>query len=73
MFKLFWLRVTEEAIKIRIGEPAVPRKKRVPLRLDAHNSTGVTVTQPEDRYRVLYFEVLDTNAAGNEGVLMKEP
>ena len=60
MFKLFWLKITEEAIKIDIDEPAVPRKRRAPLRLDAHNSTGVAAAQPEDHYRMLYFETLDT-------------
>jgi hypothetical protein len=60
MFKLFWVQVTGEAEKIGIDEPTVPRKRRAPLRLDAHNTTGVIASQPEDHYRVLYFEALDT-------------
>jgi hypothetical protein len=50
MFKLFWAQVTGEAEKIGID---VPRKRRAPLRLDAHNTTGVIASQPEDHYRVL--------------------
>lgn len=60
MFKLFWSQVTKEAAKIGVDEPTVPRKRRAPLRYDARNSTGVTTDQPEDHYRMLYFEALDT-------------
>ena len=60
MFRLFWLQVTKEAEKIDIDEPVVPRKRKAPLRFDPGSSSGTSATQPEDHYRVLYFEALDT-------------
>lgn len=59
-FKLFWERVTREANALGIDEPVLPRKRKVPRRFDSNNDIGTTPVTPEDYYRPMYFEALDT-------------
>ena len=57
-FTLFWQRVTAEAQERDIEEPILPRRRKVPRRID-DGSPGTFPNKVEDHYRPLYLEALD--------------
>ena len=60
MFKLFWERSVKQADELNIEEPVLPRKRRAPHHLEVGTSAGIVPATPEDKYRSIYFEALDT-------------
>ena len=58
-FKLVWEKVIQMAEKENVSEPEVPRRKKVPRRIDYGTAEGISTATPEDYYRQLYFEAFD--------------
>ena len=59
-FSKFWTNVRERAIQLEVGEPILPRRRKLPKRLDESNSTTFHDATPEDMYKRYYFELIDT-------------
>ena len=59
MFDLFWLKVNRLASEFDIDEPHLPRRRRVPRRLDDGLSEGDFHDDPKSLYRQLYYEAID--------------
>lgn len=59
-FSEFWKEVTDKAIKLDVGEPTLPRRRKLPPRLDESNSTTFHDSTPENMYKRYYFELIDT-------------
>ncbi len=57
MFKLFWQKTVKQADQLDIGQPALPNAPRC---LEVGTSAGSSPTSPEDHYRAIYFEDVDT-------------
>ena len=57
---MFWKKVTQQVDQMGINEPRLPRKRRAPHRFDDHSSTEYSPVTPEDHYRAIYLEALDT-------------
>ena len=49
-----------QANKLDIAEPTLPRKHKAPRRYEVGIGTGVTPSSPEDQFKVIYYEALDT-------------
>lgn len=55
------MQIVAKATELDIGEPALPRKRKLPRRFDeASGSTHNHYSTPEDMYKRYYFEVIDT-------------
>lgn len=57
-FALFWEKVKKRQHDLKIYEPQLPRKKRIPKRLD-DGSQPYNPVSVEDMYRKYHFEALD--------------
>ena len=57
-FDLFWQKITTSAEDLHVDKPALPRRRKVPRRLDDGSAPTLHKTV-EDHYRVIYFEALD--------------
>ena len=51
------------AIEAGVEDPALPRKRRAPKCYDDNNISGTLPASPQDYYRAIYFECLDTLTA----------
>ena len=60
MFKLFWQKIVMQANALDIEEPTLPRVRKAPRRYEVGSSSGVSPLSPEDHYRTIYYETLDT-------------
>ena len=60
MFKLFWQKIVTQANTLDIGEPILPRIRKVPRRYEVGSSSGVSALSPESHYRTIYYETVDT-------------
>ena len=49
-----------KATELDIGEPALPRKRKLPRRFDEASGSTHHDSTPEDMYKRYYFEVIDT-------------
>ena len=59
-FKLYWQKVSREAEELKaISKPKLPRKTRVPKRLDDGTAPRDYPPPVEDHYRSIYFQTLD--------------
>ena len=59
-FKLYWQKVSREVEELKaISKPKLPRKRRVPKRLDNGTAPGDHPPTVEDHYRSIYFQTLD--------------
>ena len=59
-FKLYWQKVSREAQELKaISKPKLPRKTRVPKRLDDGTAPRDYPPPIEDHYRSIYFQTLD--------------
>ena len=56
---LFWAMVQELAAKYDIGEPSLPRRRKVPRRFEVGSSEPEHPSSPEEYYRQMYYEALD--------------
>ena len=59
-FKLFWQKTVKQAGELDIGEPVLPRKRKAPKHLEVGSSVGTSSALPEDHYKAIYLEVVDT-------------
>ena len=57
-FDLFWQKTTTSAEGLHVEKPTLPRRRKVPRRLDDGSAASFHVTV-EEHYRVAYFEALD--------------
>ena len=55
---MFWQRVCDSSQVLDVEKPALPRRRKVPRRLDDGAAPSYPVTV-EDHYPVIYFEALD--------------
>lgn len=58
-FKLFWQKICKEAESLDISQPCLPRRRKVPRRLEEGEGEGTFAATTEDYYRQIYFEALD--------------
>ena len=58
-FDLFWQKVNSKASELDIGEPVLPRRRRLPRRLDDGLSAGDFHHDPKSFYKQQYYEALD--------------
>ena len=58
--KEFWLQITAKGPELDIGEPTLPRKRKLPPRFDEASSSIYHDSTPEDMYKRYYFEIIDT-------------
>lgn len=59
-FGEFWLQTTAKATELGIGEPTLPRKRKIPRRFDEASGSTYHDSTPEDMYKRYYFEIIDT-------------
>ena len=57
-FDLFWQRVCASAEEVDVDKPILPRRRKLPRRLDDGAAPTVHATV-EEHYRVIYFEAVD--------------
>ena len=58
-FDLFWQKVNNKADELEISEPRLPRRRKLPRRLDDGLSDAEFHATPKSYYRQLYFKALD--------------
>ena len=58
-FTLFWAAVQQLASKYDIGEPSLPRRRKVPQRLEVCSSEPKHPSSPKEYYKWIYYEALD--------------
>ena len=59
-FTEFWQEISSKATELDIGEPTLPRRRKLPKRFDKSNTTTFHDSTPETMYKRLYFELIDT-------------
>ena len=59
-FSLFWQNTVQKSEEWGIAELVLPRRRKVPCRFEIRCSAGATPHTPEVRYRVIYFQKIDT-------------
>ena len=60
MFKLFWQKIIIQANALNIEESTLPRVRKAPRRYEVGSSSGVSPSSPENHYRTIYYEFIDT-------------
>ena len=58
-FDLFWEYVEQRRALVDVSSPALPRRRKVPRRLEVGESEGEYPTTVKDHYRRIYFEAID--------------
>ena len=58
-FKSFYAHIVQDQVRFQIDGPTLPRKRRAPQQLLIGTTSGDFHTDPEDRYRQIYYEALD--------------
>ena len=58
-FSLFWEKVTKIADTLDVSAPHLPRRRKVPRRLEVGSADGDFPATPEDHYRRIYFQAID--------------
>lgn len=58
-FELIWLKSNKLTEEFDIEEPNLPRKRRIPKRIDNSNVENHVFKTPKDYYRKVYYEVFD--------------
>ena len=59
IFDLFWRMVQQLASKHDIGEPTLPRKRKVPRHFEVGSSEPEHPSSPKEYYKRIYYEALD--------------
>ena len=59
-FDLFWAKVSSTAELLDVGEPHLPRRHKLPRRIDEGTSTGDFHSTPKEYYRQHYYQAVDT-------------
>lgn len=57
---LFWMKANLRATDLGVGEPQLPRRRKVPRRFDDGLSEGAFHEDPESLYRQQYYEAIDS-------------
>ena len=57
-FDMFWRRVCDSSEALDIKKPVLPKRRKLPRRLDEGSTPSFPETV-EEHYRVIYFEALD--------------
>ena len=57
---MFWQKTVKQAGELDIGGPVLPRKRKAPRHLEVRASVGTSPALPEDHYKAIYLEVVDT-------------
>lgn len=60
-YHLFWELIRKKASALQVGEPVLPRRRKVPVRLETGAGEAYFPLTVEDYYRQSYFEVLDAS------------
>ena len=60
-YKLFWEKISHLAEKLEVSEPALPRQRKVPKRLDDGKAAHEYPATAEEHFRQIYYEALDFN------------
>ena len=63
-FTLFYEKAINYQNKLGVNPPALPRKRRVPQRLEIGTSEGYHPSSLKDHYRTIYYEALDLVVEG---------
>lgn len=58
-FSTFWKEVMKKQSKVDVTEPALPRRRKAPSRLEVGTGTPHFPANVEQYYKALYFEALD--------------
>ena len=58
-FDLFWAKVSSTAESLDVGKPQLPRRHKVPKKIDDGTSTGDFHSSPKEYYRQHYFQAVD--------------
>ena len=58
-FDLFWDLVILKAKELDVDDPQLPRRRKLPRRLDDGLSAGAFPSTPKEHFRQVYFEALD--------------
>ena len=58
-FDLFWVKVETIRKEFDVGEPQLPRKRRLPRRLDDGNAEPEFISDCKQYYQQQYYEALD--------------
>ncbi len=58
-FHLYWSKISKIAADLDVGEPQLPRRRRVPWRYDEGTSEGDYHSDPKAHYRQIYYEAID--------------
>ncbi|XP_052268596.1 uncharacterized protein LOC127869976 [Dreissena polymorpha] len=58
-FDKFWVDVNSKLDDVDVGEPVVPRRRKVPKRYDVRTGAHEYPATARDRYRQVYFEAFD--------------
>ncbi len=59
LFDLFWSKVSTTAEILDVEEPQLPRRRKVPRRIDDGTSAGDFHSTPKEYYRQHYYEAID--------------
>ena len=60
MYQLFWQKIITQANELDIAAPTLPRKCKAPRCYEVGVGTGVTPSSPEDHFKAIYYEALNT-------------
>ena len=63
-YNLFWEKAATVATSVDVGEPEVPRQRKMPKRYDDGLATGIFHDSPKLYYRQLYYEAIDNIVNG---------
>ena len=58
-FDLFWDYVEQRRALVDVSSPTLPRRRKVPRRLEVGESEGEYPTTVKDHYRRIYFAAID--------------
>ena len=58
-FDLFWMKVSKTAEDMEVNEPVVPRRRKMPKRIEDGAAAAEFPSSPKDMYRQVYFEAHD--------------
>ena len=58
-FNLFWTMVQQLASKYDVGEPNLPRRRKVPRHLEVGSTEPEHPSSPKEYYKRIYYEALD--------------
>ncbi|KAI6658762.1 hypothetical protein LOD99_15087 [Oopsacas minuta] len=62
-FNLFWMYVECRRSSIEVSSPALPRKRKITRRYETDGNTTEYPTSVEERYRKIYFQIIDLTMA----------